>query len=67
MQMAGFGEWLKENAMMATLPCACFASMVVDANPSDFIITLIAMFGILFVTISVVRFAKLLVEYLMGR
>lgn len=67
MQMAGFGEWLKENAMMATLPCACFASMIVEADPSALIITLIGMFAVSFVVISVVRFAKLFVEYLMGR
>mgnify|MGYP003486330316 CR=1 FL=1 len=67
MQMAGFGEWLKENALMASLPCVCFACMVVDADPKNFVIVMVAMFSILFVAISIVRFAKLLVEYLAGR
>ena len=60
--MAGFTDWLKENAMVAFIPTAILASMVVEANPTDLILALAATFGITFMVVSIVRLIKLAIE-----
>lgn len=60
--MAGFTDWLKENAMAAFIPTAIFASMVVEANPTDLILALAALFGVTFVATSIVRLIMLAIE-----
>lgn len=57
--MAGFTDWLKENVAVATIPTAIFASMVVEANPTDLILALVATFGIVFLAVSGVRLIML--------
>lgn len=60
--MAGFTDWLKENVAVATIPTAIFASMVVEANPTDLIFAIAAIFGITFVAVSGIRLIMLAIE-----
>lgn len=53
--MTGFIEWIKENAIMATLPVIALGAMIVDAEPLALIIGLATVFAASFIIVSIVR------------
>lgn len=53
--MAGFADWIKDNAMIAFIPTAIFASMVVEAEPLHLIDGLLLLFVVSFLITCLVR------------
>ena len=53
--MAGFTDWMKENATIAFIPVISFAACVVDAEPLAFILALAGIFIVSLLVICCIR------------
>lgn len=59
--MAGFTDWIKDNAMIAFIPTAIFASMVVEAEPMHLIAGLGLLFTVSFLITCLVRLIEIII------
>lgn len=59
--MAGFIDWIKSNAMIAFLPTAFFATMVVDAEPLRLVNGLLLLFVVSFLITCLVRLIGIII------